>query len=1013
MHIKNYHENFDTLHINNERPRTYYIPCSFEPEFNYIDARSISDRVKLLNGEWRFKLYRCFEEIPQEDFDDNKCFNAEDKLTVPSSWQYNGFGFPQYINTTYPIPFDPPHVPADNECGLYSRDFTINENEKSEKTYINFEGVDSCFYLWLNGNFVGFSQVSHCISEFDITDFVTVGKNTVTVLVLKWCLGTYLEDQDKFRCSGIFRDVYLLFRPKNHIRNYKTTTSLSRDFSYAEINVETEFSNTVMPIKYILRSPDGNVVASGTSTNSFFCFKVEKPLLWNAEKPNLYMLTLCANDEYISSYIGIRKIEIKNSILYVNEMPIKIRGVNRHDSNPVVGPAVSFDDIVSDIMLMKKHNINALRTSHYPNSPYLPTLCDYYGLYVMAEADLEGHGVIHLAKNGDDTAPIIAEDPRFEKAIIDRQERLYERDKNHPSIIFWSIGNETAFGRNIEKSAEYLKNVDKERIIHYEPTHRFWSDTEPDYKNIDLKSNMYPSLENIKEYFIKQKKLMPEKRKPYIMCEYSHSMGNGPGDLEDYRELIDKYPEFIGGFVWEWCDHAFFAGMCNGKPKYLYGGDFGESLNDGNFCLDGLVSPDRKVGTSLLEFKNVNRPVRMCYDNGKLYMTNMYDFLELNDEIFLEYSVKVDGETALNGRIDELPKIAPHDTGMIELILPSEFKSKNRTYLTIEIRSKKDTDFYKKGYQLGFEQFVINGDVSERFHLPDGAIEVNENELEICVKGKNFKHIYDKHKCIFSALSFDGANITDRPCEYNIWRAPTDNDAADSIIWKKLHYNDTRAAPYQTRTEVFENRVIINTHFAIVAPVVQKILDINAEWIINTVGEIKAKLTVEKDNVFPPLPRFGIRMFLNSDFKNITYFAKGPYDSYVDKQQSTYYNCFEADVEDMFENHIKPQESGSHIGTHYIRLSSDEYKGITVNAVKKPFSFNVSPYTQERLENTRHNFELVKDGFITLCIDYFMRGIGSQSCGPALPEKYCFNENSFNFEFTVNRLKREDDTGKN
>lgn len=1009
MHIKKFHESFDTLHINCEEPRNYYIPCSFEPEFDYIDARNISDRVKLLNGEWSFKLYKCYEEIPQEYFENGKCFGEDDRLTVPSSWQYNGFGFPQYINTMYPIPFDPPHVPADNECGLYSREFVINDAERSEKTYIDFEGVDSCFYLWINGKFVGFSQVSHCTSEFDITDFVHIGKNNITVLVLKWCLGTYLEDQDKFRCSGIFRDVYLIFRPKNHIRNYKTTTLLSEDNLSAEISVETEFTDCAMPVKYIFKSSDGKVLTTGTSTDCSFGFKIDKPLLWSAETPNLYMLTLCASGECISQYIGIRKIEILNSILYINNKPIKIHGVNRHDSNPITGPAVSFNDIKNDIKLMKKYNVNALRTAHYPNSPYLPTLCDYYGLYVMAEADLESHGVVHLIKNEGDTAPLIAEDPRFEKAIIDRQKRLYERDKNHPSIIFWSIGNETAFGRNIEKSAEYLKGVDKERIIHYEPTHRCWSGTEPNYKNFDVKSNMYPSLECIKEYFIGQKKLMPEKRKPYIMCEYSHSMGNGPGDLEDYRELIDKYPEFIGGFVWEWCDHAFFAGNCNGKPKYLYGGDFGESLNDGNFCLDGLVFPDRTVGTSLLEFKNVNRPVRIRYVDDKIYLTNKYDFLELDDEIFLTYSVKVDGKIALNGEVDRLPKISPHDTGVIELKIPSEFKSKKRTYLSIEIRSKKETDFYEKSYRLGFEQFEINGDVSEQFSLPAGEIAVNENELEIHIKGKNFEHIYDKHKCIFSAMSFDGKKITERPCDYNIWRAPTDNDAIVSTTWKKAHYNDVRTSPYETVVESSANAATIKTQFAIVAPVIQKILDVYAEWIINTEGEIRARLTVKKNDVFPLLPRFGIRMFLNKKLNNVTYFAKGPYDSYVDKQHSTYYDRFESDVEDMFENHIKPQESGSHNGTHYVRLSSNDFKGISINAVNKTFSFNVSQYTQEKLEATMHNFELTRDDFTTLCIDYFMRGIGSESCGPILPEKYAFKENDFVFEFTVNRINAEVD----
>lgn len=1008
MKLNNYHENFETLHIGTEQPRSYYIPCGSEPDFDFIDARNISNRVHLLNGTWNFKLYECYEAIPQNEFENGELFVDSPKIEVPSSWQYQGYGFPQYINTTYPIPFDPPHVPADNECAVYGRKFNISSLSSDEKCYINFEGVDSCFYLWINGKFVGFSQVSHSVSEFDVTDYINQGENEIKVLVLKWCLGTYLEDQDKFRCSGIFRDVYLIMRPQNHIRDCKITNTLTDDYSSGTVNVDIDFSGTEFPIKYSLKNSENEIVITGNSETKSFSFKIEKPLLWNAETPNLYLLTLEANGEFISFYVGFRKCEIIDSVLLLNGIPIKIHGVNRHDSHPEKGPAVSFNDILNDIRIMKAHNINAIRTSHYPNSPYMPALCDFYGMYMMSEADLEGHGTIHLVTKGEYKDPMIAEDSRFEKAFLDRQERLYERDKNHPSILFWSIGNETAFGRNIEKCAAYLKGKDPERIVHYEPMHCCWADTEPNYSNIDVRGRMYTWPKDIDEYFVKQKKLMPEKRKPFILCEYSHSMGNGPGDLEDYHELMEKYPEFIGGFVWEWCDHAFYSGMENGKPRFLYGGDFGEKLNDGNFCVDGLVYPDRKVGSSLRELKNVNRPARMNFSDNTLYITNKFDFTELQDAVTLQYVLTVKGKTIKTGVINDMPVIKPHETGKILLDLPDEIRSKSDAYIKINMRSKNDTVFYEKGYMLGFEQFCLSSHTYEEFKLPDGKVFADEDELNIKISGEGFEHIFDKHKCTFSSIGFGGGVISSNTMDYNLWRAPTDNDAEAANLWKRARYNEAYASPYEIKTENSENSVVIKAHFAIVAAVVQKIMDIYAEWVINAKGEIRVKIHALKDMELPFMPRFGVRLFLNEKYKNVCYFGKGPDESYIDKQQASYYDEFYTTVNDMVEDYIRPQENGSHIGTQFVKLFDDDGLGIEIVAINKPFSFSSLPYTQEKLENTKHNFELEQDDFITLCVDCFNCGVGSRSCGPKLAEKYKFDEHETDFEFVIKGLEGGD-----
>ncbi|MEG1442120.1 MAG: glycoside hydrolase family 2 TIM barrel-domain containing protein, partial [Oscillospiraceae bacterium] len=587
------------------------------------------------------------------------------QIKVPSNWEIEGYGQHQYLNNRYPIPYNPPFVPDDNPCGIYRKFVEVHD---FQNVYINFEGVDSCFYLLVNQKFVGYSQVSHNNSEFDISEYLIDGKNEITVIVLKWCDGTYLESQDKLRMSGIFRDVYLLKRPKNHVENFIISQEFSNDFSTATINVKTD-----KPVNYRILE----INREGKGMNEF-SETITNPLLWNAETPNLYTLVLEYNGEVIVQKIGLRKIEIKKSVLYINDKKIKIKGVNRHDSSPYRGYAVNNADMLKDLCLMKQHNVNAIRTSHYPNSPVFYEMCNKYGFYLFDEADIESHGVGELCENA--SINHIANDKRFTKAILDRVESMVVRDINQPCVIAWSMGNESGFGENFEEALKWTKEYDTGRITHYESAVCDLGDYVPDFKNLDVYSKMYEGYNDMEKYLKGEfsHETLGNKR-PYIICEYSHAMGNGLGDLEDYQKVIYKYDNACGGFVWEWCDQGVYTGLEKGREKFFYGGDFGEEMHDGVYCMDGIVTPNREITTKLLEFKNVMRPVRCYIGDGGIYLENMMDFLNLKDYLYIEYEISKNGEILKTGILENVD-IKPHCRKLYKLAgecITFFFKAKN------------------------------------------------------------------------------------------------------------------------------------------------------------------------------------------------------------------------------------------------------------------------------------------------------------------------------------------------
>ncbi len=1006
MIVPRYYEDLSVLHENTMPARAYFIPASKRMD-NLVEHREESDRMQLLNGTWKFQYFNSIYDVQEPFFEKDYDTENFDEIQVPSVWQMAGYDTHQYTNIRYPFPFDPPYVPQDIPCGTYAHTFVYHKDENAPKAFLNFEGVDSCFYVWINGSYVGYSQVSHMTSEFDITDLLWDGENSIAVLVMKWCDGSYLEDQDKFRMSGIFRDVYILKRPKQAISDYHIKTRI--EDMLAKVEIEMKFYSP-LNVKISIEDRNGAVVALGSiAEEGTAVLEIASPELWNTENPYLYKLILETENEVIVDHIALRKIEIKDQVIYLNGQKIKFRGVNRHDSDPVTGFTINPEQITTDLTLMKQHNFNAIRSSHYPNAPFFYEMCDKYGFMVIDEADIEAHGPFMIYRKEDTDYnrfkrwnEKIADDPVWEEAIVDRVKLMVERDKNRFCIVMWSMGNESAYGCNFEKALEWTKNFDPDRITQYESARYRNYDETYDYSNLDVYSRMYPALSEIQEYLDK------DGSKPFLLVEYCHSMGNGPGDFEDYFQMIQDNDKMCGGFVWEWCDHAIAHGTAeNGKTIYAYGGDHGEEIHDGNFCMDGLVYPDRTVHTGLLEYKNVYRPARVIsYDkeSGELVLHNYMDFDDLKDYVKISYELTQDGLVISKGKLPEV-SAAPHSEGKINLKI--NVPESGKCYLKFIYHLKKELPLLDEDHILGFDEIEVSKDgakckLAEKWlqkTAVDSELQVNENDTQIHIKGREFAYTIDKRTALFTEMKFAGREYLNHPMELNIWRAPTDNDMYIKSEWKKAHYDKAYTRAYTTEVVQGKYGVKITSHASVVAETVQKILDVTITWKIEATGKIDADIAVTKDDEFPDLPRFGVRMFLDKKLSAARYFGMGPQESYCDKHQAASHGLYQANVDDLHEDYIRPQENGSHYDCEYVELNNSRY-GIVVSA-ENAFSFNASYYTQEELEEKTHNYELTESDSVVFCVDHALNGIGSNSCGPVVLEQYRFDDVLFRFQFTL------------
>ena len=1012
MIVPRHYEDLKIMHENTMPSRAYYMPASHDMG-PLVEDRFSSDRVICLNGTWEFQYFNSIYDLQEKFYEQGYDCSRFTQVEVPGVWQNYGYDSHQYTNVRYPIPLDPPYVPQENPCGAYVRKFYYEIPEEAPRAYLNFEGVDSCFYVWVNGKYVGYSQVSHATSEFDVTEVLKNGENTLAVLVLKWCDGTYLEDQDKFRMSGIFRDVYFVNRPENVVYDYFTTTEIQEE--QAVITVQASYQGKAVPTKLTLYDAEHKEIASQVfqeNTGTVYTHKavilVKEPNLWNPEQPYLYTLVLETEGEVITDRIGLREICVKDAVLYVNGTAIKFKGVNRHDSDPVTGFVIGLEQMKKDLQMMKESNFNAVRSSHYPNVPYFYQLCDEYGFFVIAEADNESHGTQSQYLKDSNWENVsrkwnerISDNPEFIPATLDRTKLCVHREKNRPCIIIWSMGNECGYGCTFEEALKWTKGFDSTRLTCYESSFYRSDRRKYDYSNIDIFSRMYPSLEEIQEYMDKK----PDK--PLLLIEYCHAMGNGPGDLEDYFQIIYEYDVLCGGFVWEWCDHAIYQGQAaNGKEKYLYGGDFGEEVHDGDFCMDGLVYPDRTPHTGLLEYQNVYRPARVvsfCQKTGELCLENYMNYVDLKDYIYLVYEVNCDGKLLEKKQFILQESVLPHKKGTI--LLDIAVPDSGKCYLKVSYHLKHGTSVMAQGSRMGFDEILLKNQdgrnqqataLLETQEQKEAEVQVSETDRFLSIRSDTFFYVYNKLSGLFEQLSVDGEELLETPMELNIWRAPTDNDRKIKQEWIDAGYDRSKARAYDTHWEMNGEGIRIYSTVSVAAVAIQKVLDIEAVWKIYRTGEISVKMHVKKDREFPQLPRFGIRLFLRGEYENLKFYGLGPHESYRDKCRSCSHGLYDTTVEEQHEDYICPQENGSHTDCDYLMLEKENQ---TVTAVSsRPFSFNVSYYSQEELTRKAHNFELEKSGSTIVCLDYAQNGIGSNSCGPELRKEYQFTEETFTFD---------------
>lgn len=986
LNIPNYHQSTETLHVGCEKPRAYFVPFPCGCASKHAE-RGESAFFKSLCGEWSFKFFKSVNDVCDLSTE------GSDKLTVPMSWQMalgRGYDVPNYTNVNYPIPYDPPFVPDENPCGLYSRKFTVPAAMAGKKIYLNFEGVDSAFYVWVNDEFAAYSQVSHMTSEIDITSLVHAGENEIKVLVLKWSDGTYLEDQDMWRMSGIFREVYLLFRDETHIRDIFVHCDLDDSFTDADFTVDVDVTGKAT-VEWNLDCPCGETISSGKcdvdESGKIVVPTVKNAKLWSDEEPNLYTLTLHCGNEYITLPIGARRVEIKDGCVVINGKKVKAKGVNRHDSHHLLGHATPVEHMVRDIMIMKAHNVNMVRTSHYPNDPRFTALCDKYGIYVCDETDLETHGARPWYA--------LSRSPEWEGEYVDRVQRMVERDKNHPCVIFWSLGNESGWGQNHVAMHTWIKSRDTSRIVHYEGANYDYNDGKYLREVTDIESRMYPNPTWCDNYC-----KAPERDEPLFLCEYSHAMGNGPGDLRDYWEVIEANDNFFGGCVWEFIDHSVAIGDKYGDPSFTYGGDFGDHPNDGNFCVDGLVYPDRRVHTGLEELKQAIMPVAVReVKPGTVAIKSRRYFKSLSD-ISMAWTVKVDGKAVKSGVHPNLD-IAPEAEEVFEIVPENELPAHGTVTLDLSFRQNKPTEWADVGYEVGFAQFIYERAEKIKAAPALYPVELCENREEYTVTVGETVYKISKFSGMITDICDNGEHLITKPVVPQIWRAPTDNDRNVQWDWRNSSIHNAKVKCYSTEVvKADENEAVILSKISLAAAPNEVVLRADITYTVKYGMGIKIACDVKWNVQKKHYPRFGMRLTMPEGAEQMRYFGYGPNESYVDKRLASKLGEYKSTVTENYEPYVFPQENSSHWGCRWADVHTVAGHGFLFTSCE-PFSFNASHFSPEQLTETRHHYELKREPETTVMLDMRMDGIGSNSCGPELAEKYRFNETEFSSSVTI------------
>jgi len=941
-------EDLNCISENRLAQRSFYIPIN-------------EGAYQSLNGKWNFSYYQ-----------DGINLTKTGEIDVPSCWQLYGYEKPYYTNACYPFPYDPPYLPDNNPVGVYEREFTV-ENIQN-KTYIMFEGVSSRLELYINNKYVGCSQGSHLEAEFDLTPYVNEGNNTVKAVVYKWCTGSYLEDQDQFRYSGIFRDVYILSRPQGHLTDIDIKTN--NDTIY--IKIDKKANVTLL---------DNGVVKETLEIENEGSIKVSKPVYWNAEKPYLYELVFECMGERISKKIGFVSYGIGNHGQFlVNGTEVKLKGINYHNTNPKTGWCVTEEEIRKDLSLMKSLNINTIRTSHYPQVPQFLELCDELGFYVMVECDIEAHGCAtrfgEMVFDSADNQEWICNMPEWEEAFLERMKRTYHRDKNYTSVFSWSIGNESGFGTNHRKMIKWLKSVDNKRFVHSEDASKLHDENsiKDDILSEEMPtihSRMYVTMQYIEEY-CKDK----NKKLPLFLCEYEHAMGNGPGEMRDYWDIIERYPNVIGGCIWEWADHVVYD---DGVLKY--GGDFNEQTHDSNFCVDGLVFPDRRLKAGSLNAKFTYQPMKCELIDRHLIVSNLFDFTNFNEFTF-EYSIDVDGNvTKQNSFVLELK---PKECTKIEIDY-NKSPVKLGAFLNCRLKDKCDNIVAQKQFELPSNREKVNAE--------NPIQPICEGDNIVC-SGDGFQYTLSKRTGQFISIVFDGAEKLFAPTELTVWRALIDNEMyiSDKWVWKN---------PYNAENINFMfNKIytcnilgdLIEFEGSLSGISRSPLFRYKLAYKFHKDGKVKVDLTGKIRENCIWLPRLGFEFKLNSMLNSFTYYARGNMENYCDMIEHTPMGLYKSSVENEYVPYIKPQEHGNHTNARYLDIDN----GIKVLS-NESFEFNISKYDANKLYETKHREELVDNEYITLRVDYKNSGVGTTACGPDIAPKYRLSEKDINFSYYISK----------
>ncbi|EKN65226.1 beta-galactosidase [Neobacillus bataviensis LMG 21833] len=1012
-------ENLSVLHRGRLPERAYF--HSFADHHEALThERGNSQGFKLLNGKWKFHYAENPALAPakfyQEDFD----VSEWEELTVPSHWQLNGYGKPHYTNVQYPFPVDPPHVPTENPTGSYRRDFYIPLEWLLQKIILRFEGVDSAFHVWVNGKEVGFSQGSRIPAEFDISPYIREGNNTLAVQVYQWSDGSYLEDQDMWWLSGIFRDVYILAKPKVHIQDLFVTTNLDESYENAILKIDTVIENGShqqlenYQLEYRLLDQERNMVSfksqqvaipNDQSVKVLIDIPVAHPEKWSAEHPYLYHLLIILKDaegntvEVVPNKTGFRSVELKDGVFLVNGEAIKLKGVNRHDSHPDLGRAVPLAAMEKDIILMKQHNINAVRTAHYPNDPRFYDLCDVYGLYVIDEADLETHG---FQSSGNINQ--ISDDPAWEEAYVDRAKRMVARDKNHPSIIMWSLGNESGYGCNHDAMAKWIKANDPSRLVHYEGESRSImekdeDDPQRDPVASDVHTTMYTSIDIIEKWGQRT-----DLTKPHILCEYIHAMGNGPGGIKEYWDLFYQYRRLQGGFVWEWCDHGLRQFTDGGEEYFAYGGDFGDKPNDYNFVIDGLVMPDRTPSPGLIEYKKVIEPVHVeavDLKKGLLRITNRYDFISL-EHLHLSWAIEADGKPVEQGVL-EAPDIAAGESGMVAIPyqLSAELQPNTDYWLNVQFTLAADSIWAKAGHEIAWEQFELP---VKREWAPIGVspssapLECVESDNRLVVKGEAFDFEFDLVFGKINSWYYQGLPLLQEGPKLNVWRALIDNDHRSASEWKRygLHWLQHRVDRVEWQ-QLKADQVVITSNVRIAPPILAWGICVTYIYTISSSGEVSIDVKGAIDGSGPTtLPRIGLQMKLPVYLDEAVWYGRGPGEAYSDSKLANRVGVYTKKVEELYTPYIYPQENGNRHDVRWVSMTNTEGVGFVAGSVPT-LDFSAHYYTTENLDQAQHTYDLKKQDFITFNLDYQQHGLGSASCGPDVTEAYQLKNGDFQF----------------